>query len=315
MSTRVVFMGSPDFAVPSLESLVAARPLVEVTGVVTQPDKPAGRGQKLTPSDVKVAAAALGLPVFTPVKMKVPETLEHLQAFGPDLIVVAAYGRILPPSILALPRLGCVNVHASVLPRHRGASPIAHAILTGDAETGVSIMHMDEGLDTGPVYGVRRCPIEPDDTTGSLSVRLSRIGAELLLELLPAIVAGTLAPVPQPAEGATYAPLLDKKDGWLDLSLPAMSLARRVRAMNPWPLAFLNRAGQRVQVLAAHAASGRGAPGAVLAAGPSGVEVACGDGVLVLDRVKPAGRGTMDAASWVAGRGVAKYDRFDLGLP
>jgi len=245
----------------------------------------------------------------------VPETLERLRAFAAELVVVAAYGRILPPTILALPRLGCVNVHASVLPRHRGASPINHAILAGDAETGVSIMRMDEGLDTGPVYGVRRCPVETDDTTASLTLRLSRLGAELLLELLPGIVAGSLVPVPQPAEGVTHAPLLDKKDGWLDLTLPAVGLARRVRAMNPWPLAFVSRAGQRVQVLAARSTEGHGEPGAVLAAGPRGVEVACGDGVLVLERVKPAGRGAMDAAAWVAGRGVAPGEHLEITPP
>lgn len=308
-------MGSPDFAVPSLEALVAARSLVEVVGVVTQPDKPAGRGQKLTSSEVNTATTRLGLPVFTPAKMKAPETLERLRAFAAELFVVAAYGRILPPPLLALPRLGCVNVHASVLPRHRGASPINHAILAGDAETGVSIMRMDEGLDTGPVYGVARCPVEHDDTTGSLTTRLSRLGAELLVELLPGIVGGALAPVPQPSEGVTYAPLLDKKDGWLDLSLPANQLARRVRAMNPWPLAFVSRAGQRVQVLAARAGAGRGEPGVVVGAGPAGVEVACGDGVLVLERVKPAGRGAMDASAWVAGRGIARGDRLETAAP
>jgi methionyl-tRNA formyltransferase len=315
MPPRVVFMGSPDFAVPSLEALLAARERVTLSGVVTQPDKPAGRGQKLTPCEVKVAAERHGLTVLTPARMKAPETLAALEALAPELVVVAAYGRILPPALLAVPRLGCVNVHASLLPRFRGASPIAHAILAGDTDSGVCLMRMEEGLDTGPVYGRRATPILPDDTTASLSARLSRLGAQLLVELLPELLAGTLTPTPQPEAGVTYAPLLEKKDGWLDFGEPAVALERRVRAMMPWPLAFVSRAGQRVQVLAARVAEGRGDPAEVLAAGPSGVLVACGEGALLLESVKPAGKGVMTGAAWAAGRGVAAGDRLETELP
>jgi methionyl-tRNA formyltransferase len=315
VSIRVVFMGSPEFAVPTLEALVSRPELVQVTGVVTQPDKPAGRGQRLAAPLVKTAASRHGLTVEQPAKMRAPETLAALGALGPELIVVAAYGRILPPAILALPRLGCINVHASLLPRHRGASPIAHAILAGDAETGVSIMRMEEGLDTGPVYGRRALPIAPDDTAQTLAEKLAPLGAELLLELLPPILDGRLIPEPQPASGVTLAGLLAKENGWLDFGRPARELERRVRAMNPWPLAFAMRSGQRVQVLAAHLADTQGPAGRVLRAGKEGIVVACAAGALVLDTVKPAGRPAMSGAAWSAGRGISTGDSFDREPP
>jgi methionyl-tRNA formyltransferase len=329
---RIVFMGSPEFAVPSLRGLVAQSDLARVVGVVSQPDKPAGRGQRLTAPPVKVYAAEQGLPVLQPAKMKAAETHAALAELAPDLIVVAAYGRILPRAILELPRLGCVNVHASLLPRHRGASPITHAILAGDSQTGVSIMRMEEGLDTGPVYGARAVSIDARATTGTLTAELARLGAELLVELIPDILAGRRQPVQQPDQGATYAPLLDKKDGWLSFEAPAGVLERRVRAMSPWPLAFTALAGQRVQVLDAHvgsshlaagtagigtnAGAGTGtAAGTVLDAGANGVTVACGEDALVLDTVKPAGKAAMKAAAWVAGRAVKAGDRFDVTSP
>jgi methionyl-tRNA formyltransferase len=283
---RVVFLGTPAFAVPSLIALAERPDLAQVVAAVTQPDKPAGRGRKLTACPVKIAAEARKIPVFQFSKMKVPETREALADLQADLFVVAAYGRILPPGLLSLPRLGCVNVHASLLPRHRGASPIAHAILAGDAEAGVGIMAMDEGLDTGPVYSHRALPIAADDTCGSLTVKLAELGAALLIDTLPGLFAGSARPTPQPADGITYAPLLSKAAGALDFSAPAATLARQVRAFDPWPGTFAYRGETRVGLLVARPApEARGAPGTVLEAGGRGVLVACGEGGLWLDTV------------------------------
>jgi methionyl-tRNA formyltransferase len=244
--------------------------------------------------------------------MKPPETRAALAELAPDLIVVAAYGRILPPSILELPTLGCVNVHASLLPRHRGASPIAHALLAGDATTGVAIMRMEEGLDTGPVYGQREIAVPADATCGSLTGELATLGAQLLVELLPDILSGKTQARPQPADGATYAGLLRKEDGLLDFSRPAVELERRVRALSPWPGAYAFKGDLRVQVLRAHVDVGSGPPAAVLAAGAEGVVVGCGEGALVLDEVKPAGKAAMRGSAWAAGRGVVAGQAFDL---
>ncbi len=316
MPARVVFLGSPTFAVTCLEALCEQPDLIEVVGVVCQPDKPAGRGQRLAAAPVKLAALARGLPVFTPTKIKTPESLAQLTGWRPDLAVVAAYGRILPKSWLEAPRLGCINVHASLLPRHRGASPIARAILEGDSDTGISIMQMDEGLDTGPVFATRAIPIAKTDTTASLSTKLAELGGRALVQVLPDILAGRLTPVPQPSEGATYAPLLTKADGWLDFREAAVALERRVRAMQPWPQARAQKAGKYVQVISAEVDESRqGAPGTVLVADKRGVWVASGAGSLVLTRVKPEGRGVMDAAAWVAGRGAAVGEQFTLDKP
>jgi methionyl-tRNA formyltransferase len=288
---------------------------VDIVAAVTQPDKPAGRGRKLTACPVKIAAEARRIPVHAFTKVKVPETRATLEALGADLFVVAAYGRILPPHLLNLPRLGCINVHASLLPRHRGASPITHAILDGDAEAGVCIMGMEEGLDTGPVYSVRSLPIAPSDTCGSLTIKLAELGAALLVDTLPGIAAGTARPTPQPAEGATYAPLLTKAAGALDFTRSAAALARQVRAFDPWPGTHAFLGDTRLGVVAARAvADARGAPGTVLEAGPGGVLVACGEGGLWLDTVKPEGRPAMAAAAWVAGRGVAAGGKFTLSV-
>ena len=309
---RVIFMGTPAFAVPSLQALAERRDLCQVVAVVCQPDKPAGRGRKLAAAPVKVAAEAMGIPTHTPVKMKSPETAALLQAYQPDFMVVAAYGRILPPALLAVPRLGCINVHASLLPRHRGASPIAHVLLDGDAEAGVCIMGMEEGLDTGPVFARRALILAPEDTCGSLTIKLAEVGAALLQDSLANIGSGALKPVPQAADGVTYAALLRKEDGALDFTQDAARLARQVRAFFPWPGTFaLLQDGSRVGVLKAHAdpvspsVSPGAAPGSVLQANGRGVQVACAQGSLWLDEVKPEGRKGMPAASWVAGRGVS----------
>ena len=284
---RVVFLGSPDFALPTLEALASRFTLV---GVLTQPDRPAGRGRTLASPPVKQAALRLGLPVLQPPRLRAPEATGALAEMHPDLIVVAAYGQILRAEVLELPPHGCINVHASLLPRWRGASPVPAAIRAGDLETGVTIMRMDAGMDTGPVLAQQAMPLAPSDTGGSLSARLARLGASLLLETLPTYLAGTLDPVPQDEGQATYAPLLRKEDGRLDFSRPAVELERQVRAYDPWPGSFLEWDGRRLALLRASVSD---APGADIGAVTRrGLFPAIGTvrGLLVLDLVQPAGR-------------------------
>jgi len=245
MSIRIVFMGSPEFSLPSLRRLAERYPL---TGVITQPDRPSGRGRRLTPPPVKRLAEELGIPLIQPRRLREEEAMGQLRRWEPDLIVVAAFGQILRPSVLELPRFGCVNVHASLLPRWRGAAPIPSAILQGDSHTGVTIMLMDPGVDTGPVLSQRATPIQAGETAGELSERMAHLGAELLLETLPRHLSGELQPQPQPQEGATYASMLKKEDGRLDFNQPAMELERRVRAFNPWPGAFMDWQGGPLKV-------------------------------------------------------------------
>jgi methionyl-tRNA formyltransferase len=295
---RIVFMGSPDFAVPSLEALARVYPLA---GVVTQPDRPAGRGWNLVPPPVKETALRLGIPVMQPEKLRLPEAMAQLQAWAPDLIVVAAFGQILRPEVLELPQYGCINVHGSLLPRGRGAAPIQAAILAGDKETGITIMKMDKGVDTGPILSQHILPIAPDDTGGSLFMKMSPLGAELLLETLPRYLQGDLVPHPQPEEGATYAPMLKKEDGLLDFTQPALSLERCVRAMNPWPGAYFEWKGAHLKVLRVRIANGKN-PGAgsrfVFEGLPA---VGTGAGILILEEVQPAGRKSMPGTAFLAG--------------
>lgn len=310
---RVVFMGTPAFAVPALEALVAQPELCQVVGVVTQPDRPSGRGRKLAASAVKACAQALGLPVFQPTRVRTPETLATLKDFAADLMVVAAYGRILPPQVLALPRLGCINVHASLLPRYRGASPIARAIWNGDAQAGVCIMGMEEGMDTGPVFARASQPIGPQDTCGTLTQALAHLGAQCLTQVLPDIASGRAEAEPQPIIGVSHAPPLHKEDGLLDFAKPAVTLSRQVRALDPWPGTYAFYAGERVGVLAAEAQSHGAqtapgaAPGTVVRANRHGLWIACGTDLLWVTRVKPAGRGPMDAGAWSLGRGPKEH--------
>jgi len=294
-------MGSPDFALPALRALVRAYP---VAGVVTQPDRPAGRGSRLRPPPVKTAAQALGLPVYQPQTLRTVEALERLSAWRPDLIVVAAFGQILPPAVLDLPPYGCLNIHASLLPRWRGAAPIAAAILAGDTVTGVTLMRMDEGMDTGPILAQRVEPIRPDDTTASLSARLAQKGADLLLEVLPSYLSGDLVPRPQPEEGVTYCRPLKKEDGRLDWTRPAVELERRVRAMIPWPGPFTTWRGKRLKVLRAAALAdweGSDPPGTVIAI-EQGVAVAAGEGALRLLEVQLAGKKPLPVEAFVRGQ-------------
>lgn len=297
---RVVFMGTPDFAVPSLEVLLSL-PDVSVVGVYTQPDRPAGRGGRVQSSPVKRVALREGIPVYQPLGFrKRVENVELLRDLRPDLLVVAAYGLILPPSALAVPPLGSLNVHASLLPRWRGAAPITFALLEGDAVTGVTIMLMDEGMDTGPMLTRAQEPIRADDTTASLSERLARLGAATLRETLPRWAAGKLTPTPQPEEGVTYTRLVRKEDGHIDWSRPAAAIERAVRAYQPWPTAFTLWKGEPLKVLKAMALPGTGVPGAVVAV-PGGVAVTTGEGVLRLDEVQPAGRRPMPGKAFVNG--------------
>ncbi|WP_299024866.1 methionyl-tRNA formyltransferase [uncultured Thermanaerothrix sp.] len=295
---RVVFMGSPDFALPALRELAAH---YSVVGVVTQPDRPAGRGQKLTPPPVKVLAQSLGLPIIQPERLRQPEALAQLQAWQPDLIVVAAFGQILRQDVLDLPPYGCINVHASLLPRWRGAAPIQAALLHGDVETGVTIMKMDAGVDTGPILSQRREPIREDDNAGTLSQRLAELGAQLLIETLPEYIAGRLVPQPQDERLATYAPMLKKEDGRLDCQQPAEVLVRKVRAFTPWPGAFLEFRGAPLKVLRAHKVDIT-----ALQPGQRGILDNCPAigtvaGSLVLDEVQPAGKRPMAGADFLRG--------------
>lgn len=283
---RTVFMGSPEFALPTLGSLAEH---VNLVGVVTQPDRPAGRGRVLTPPPVKILAQELNLPVIQPERLRQPEALAQIQAWQPDLIVVAAFGQILRPVVLDLPRLGCVNVHASLLPRWRGAAPINAAILHGDAATGITIMIMDPGIDTGPTLSQRAEPILPKDTAATLGERLAVLGSQLLIETLPAYINGTLKPQPQDGSNATYAPMLKKEDGKLDFNQSAEALERRVRAFAPWPGTFTLWENDILKVLNAHAVPGHTTPG-TFAVHQGLPALGCAAGLLVLDEVQEAGK-------------------------
>ncbi|NII72529.1 methionyl-tRNA formyltransferase [Dyella sp. SG562] len=300
---RVVFAGTPEFSVPCLEACRASG--AEVVAVYTQPDRPAGRGRKLTPSPVKQAALAAGIPVEQPESLKSQEARDTLAAWRADLMVVVAYGLILPRKVLALPRLGCWNVHASLLPRWRGAAPIQRAILAGDTESGVNLMQMEAGLDTGPVLLERRTPIERADTGGSLHDRLSALGAEVLAEGLRRAMAGeTPSPRAQPEDGVTYAHKLDKAEAKLDFQRDALSLERQVRAFDPWPVAEGEIAGEPLRIWAAEAIARdhAAAPGSVLSAGRDGIEIACGEGALRVTALQRAGGKRIGAADYLNAR-------------
>jgi methionyl-tRNA formyltransferase len=299
-SPRIVFAGTPDFAVPPLQALIDAG--FKPVAVYTQPDRPSGRGRRIQASAVKHAATAAGIDVRQPRSLKEPESHEALRALEPDLLIVVAYGLILPAQVLTIPIHGCWNIHASLLPRWRGAAPIQRAIEAGDRESGVCIMQMDEGLDTGPVLKCIRVPLAKDETGGSLHDRLATAGAGALLDCVHALAAGK-APRgrPQPEEGVTYARKLDKNEARIDWSLPASTLSRKVRAFNPWPVAWCLAGGERTRIwMADHASSQLGEiPGKVLSSGREGIEVATGEGILRLLELQRAGKRRMDAFDYL----------------
>jgi methionyl-tRNA formyltransferase len=306
---RVVFLGSPEFAVPCLRALHAEH---EVALVVSQPDKPAGRGGKLTAPAVKAAAGALGLPVIQPRSARTGELRDALAGSRAELAVVVAYGKILPVPVLeALPR-GCINVHGSLLPSYRGAAPVQWAVIHGERETGVSIMQLDEGMDTGPVFLERRVAIDPDETAGELLERLAPIGAQALLEVIAALAAGTARAAPQDPTSASHAPMLTKADGAIDFRQPAAAVAARIRGVDPWPGAHAVLRGQPVKLFRARAtteqAGDRPLPGTVLAIDAAGARIVCGDGAVAIAEIQSPGRKRLPVAQFAAGRGVAVGD-------
>jgi len=298
MSAKVIFMGSPDFALPTLRALAQA---YTVLGVVTQPDRPAGRGRSLTPPPVKLLADQLGIPTIQPQRLKEEPAMQQLAAWRPDLIIVAAFGQILRQPVLDLPKFGCINVHASLLPRWRGAAPIQAAILHGDKETGVTIMRMDAGIDTGDLLSQSQTAVTSHDTAGTLNLRLAELGGELLLKTLPAYLSGELKPSPQDETLATYAPMLKKEDGLLNLHLSAEFLARQVRAYSPWPGSTMLWQGKALKIHQAHPVSAP-TPGPGMTLLHAGLPaMGTGNGLLVLDEVQPAGKRPMAGKDFLSG--------------
>jgi methionyl-tRNA formyltransferase len=312
MRFRVVFFGTPEFAVPSLQALLDGPDAV--VGVVCQPDKPSGRGQQLHAPPIKRLAERHGVAVAQPAKVKTDALPALLRGWQPDLGVVAAYGRILPRAVLDAPRLGCINVHASLLPKYRGAAPIQWALLNGETITGVTIMSMNERMDEGDILMQCATPIEPGETYGALQQRLAELGAVLLKETIAALHAGTLHPTPQDHAAATYAPMIRKSDGAIDWTAPAPAIACKVRAFNPWPSAFTTHGGRLLKIHRARALApaGAAAPGTVLALGDL-IQVASGAGVLGIEELQLEGKRSLAAAEFARGGGLALGDR--LGQP
>jgi methionyl-tRNA formyltransferase len=295
-SLRIAFAGTPHFALPALRALLQSRH--RVVGILTQPDRPAGRGRELRASPVKLLAAEHGLSVAQPATLKTAEGCAALAGWAPDLLVVVAYGLILPPAVLALPRLGCLNIHGSLLPRWRGAAPIQRALLAGDAETGISIMQLDEGLDTGPVLLERRCAIGSHDTAGDLHDALAELGAAGLLEAIEGLAAGSLEARAQPAEGVTYAPKIEKGEARIDWRVSAVQLDRMIRAFHPVPVAETVLAGEPLRLWRARVTdpdAQAGEPGTLLGLVEDGLRVACGAGVLAVSELQRAGKRPVSA--------------------
>jgi len=294
-------MGTPDFAAPVLKALIGQ---YDIVAVVTQPDRRAKRGRKLEASPVKVVALTHDLPVLQPPRLRQPNVVAELTALVPEAIVVAAFGQILPSEVLAIPPRGCLNVHASLLPRHRGAAPVAAAILAGEEETGVTIMLMDEGMDTGPILSQAACPIFPQDTRESLGARLAQLGAGLMMDTLPRWLAGAIEPRPQDHSQAAYCRIIAKQDGLIDWSQSAVEIWRRSRAYHPWPGAYTFWRGKLLKVLRAEALpqwSGEGEPGRVMAL-DEGLAVATGEGALLLGEVQLAGKRALSAEDFARGQ-------------
>jgi methionyl-tRNA formyltransferase len=298
---RVVFMGSPEFAVPSLEALLATE---EVVAAVSQPDKPAGRGLGVAPPPVKLRAQAAGVPVLQPASLRKPPFADELRAIAPDVVVVTAYGKILPPDVLAVPRHGCINVHASLLPKYRGAAPIQWAIIRGERETGVTLMQMDVGMDTGDMLLKRALPIDDWVTAGQLHARLAPLGAEVLLDGLARLKAGTLVAEKQDDAQATMAPMLTKETGHVDFAAGARAVRDLVRGCDPWPTAYTTLEGEPLKLFRPKLVSGRGAPGVVMGADRDGLLVGCGDDAVAFGELQLPGRKRLPAAALLAGRPI-----------
>nr|WP_253283207.1 methionyl-tRNA formyltransferase [Cedecea davisae] len=292
---RIIFAGTPDFAARHLDALLSSQH--QVVGVFTQPDRPAGRGKKLMPSPVKVLAEEKGIPVFQPATLRKAENQQLVADLNADVMVVVAYGLILPLAVLEMPRLGCVNVHGSLLPRWRGAAPIQRSLWAGDAETGVTIMQMDVGLDTGDMLYKLSCPIEAEDTSGTLYDKLAGLGPEGLLDTLQQLASGTAKPEVQDEALVTYAEKLSKEEARIDWNLSAVQLERCIRAFNPWPMSWLEIDGQPLKVWRASVipAQANAAPGTIVAVSKSGIQVATSDGILNLEELQPAGKKAMKA--------------------
>jgi len=300
---RIVFAGTPEFSVPPLERLIAGDH--QVVAVYTQPDRPSGRGRKLTLSPVKRVALDHDLPVRQPESLRGRQAAEELGQLEADLMVVVAYGLLLPQPVLDAPRLGCVNVHASLLPRWRGAAPIQRAILAGDEETGITIMRMEAGLDTGPMYLTRRIAIAPRETGGSLHDKLAALGAEALMNALPGIADGSLSPAPQNDDKATYAKKLTKEEALIDWRRPAVEIDRMIRAFDPWPVAHTRLGATTLRIWGSELPRldpGGAPPGAVIGTSRSGIDIATGEGVLRITRLQPPGKRTMTAAELLNAR-------------
>ena len=301
---KLVYMGTPDFAVPALEKLAAVH---EVAAVFTQPDKPVGRKQILTPPDVKVCAERLGIPVCQPASMKTPEAFELLKSFAPEVIVVAAYGQILPKAVLDLPAYGCVNIHGSLLPKYRGAAPIQQAVLNGDAVTGVTTMLMDVGLDTGDILLTKETPIGENETSAELFDRLSLLGGELILETLDALAQGSVTPKKQDEALATHTSKIDKSLCPIDFTSSAQSVHNLIRGLYSWPVATAQIGGKRVKIHKARIAKGSGSAGVILSVKP--FVIACGEGAVEILELQPEGKKKMSAEAFAAGHDLKIGDK------
>ncbi|MEW9667566.1 methionyl-tRNA formyltransferase [Ammoniphilus sp. 3BR4] len=302
---NIIFMGTPDFAVPCLENLI--RSGYNVMEVITQPDRPKGRKKELTPPPVKEAALKRNLPVFQPEKLRDPEAVQHLLSLKPDLIVTAAYGQILPKEIIDLPQWGCINVHASLLPKYRGGAPIHKAIVDGETESGVTIMYMVEKLDAGDILTQVRVPIEMEDTVGTLHDKLSAAGSDLLLDTIPRLVEGSIVPRKQEEELVTYAWNIRREDEKIDWNNPARAIYNQIRGLNPWPVAYALLEEQVFKIWWAEIIeedkTSAAPPGTIIKSDGEGIDVACGKGILRLKEVQPSGKRKMSASEYVRGIG------------
>ncbi|QQM64319.1 methionyl-tRNA formyltransferase [Pseudoalteromonas sp. LC2018020214] len=297
---RIIFAGTPDFAARHLQALIQSEH--QIVGVYSQPDRPAGRGKKLKASEVKELALEHNLPVFQPQSLKNDEALAELTSLNADIMIVVAYGLILPKAILEAPRLGCLNVHGSILPRWRGAAPIQRAIWAGDKQTGVTIMQMDEGLDTGDMLHISRCPISTTETSASLYTKLAELGPDALIETINKLANGEITPEPQNDELANYAKKLSKEEADIDWSMSALQIERNIRSFNPWPMCFTQMGGQTVKIHQAQVLLQSGDPGQILSSDKNGVVVACGEHALCITQLQPQGKKPMAINDFLNGR-------------